>query len=266
MNPILNWFHSTLGVEKLSSRGELQTFCPKCGHEKFYFNLYKKIGWCHSAKCHWKPGLQDLINLVGFGPDETGYFPSYRKETPPITILLPEGSFPLITKEGKFPWKKGIDYLISRGVPPALIQLFDIRGDGKTVIIPVRANGELVSYVQRNIDTKHYHYPSGGMHYKTFLGWDEAQYWEKLTLVENTFVSLWLRNLNVTTNFGSHLSDEQALTIAKGSAKLVNLMWDEGAKTADAVKKLNHLGIKCTVIPIKGQPDDHSKEEIEKLI
>lgn len=256
---LINWFHSAFGVNKLSSKGELQTLCPKCKHEKFYFNLKKRVGWCHSAKCHWNPRLNDLIKVVGYGPDEQGYTPMYRHDEI-VKISLPSGSYPIFSN------KKGIDYLLSRNIPYELFYEFNIHCTNDTVIVPVTLNGEIVSYVQRNIDTKFYNYPSNGQHHKTLLGWDTAQYWDTITLVENTFVSLWLRDLQCTTNFGSHLSDHQALTIAKGSAKLVNILWDEGAKTNGAENKLRSLGIKTNVIKIKGQPDNYPKETIQNLI
>ena len=84
--------------------------------------------------------------------------------------------------------------------------------------------------------------------------------WDKLVLVENTFVSMWLRDLNCTTNFGSHLSDVHVDKLVRSKVKHVTFLWDEGANAQKAQRKLKEAGVPSTVIFIKGQPDDHTKK------
>jgi hypothetical protein len=95
------------------------------------------------------------------------------------------------------------------------------------------------------------------------LGWEECELWERLSLIENTFVSLAFRqDLASTTVFGSNLSDTQADMIAKSKVKEVAILWDEGAekKAEKAVKKLHSRGVKAAYWIILRQPDDYPRE------
>ena len=137
------------------------------------------------------------------------------------------------------------------------------------VYVPVYYKEKLVSYVGRDIlglTPYRYKYPKGSKISEHFLGWDEAKLWNKLTLVENTFVSIWLRNyLNCTTNFGSHLSEKQIEKIKKMKhLESVAIMWDKGAeeRAENACLKLACLGIPAAYARLKGQPDDYTLEEI----
>lgn len=114
-----------------------------------------------------------------------------------------------------------------------------------------------------------YKYAPGVKTNNYIFGWDECTLWPELTLVENTFNSIWLRNhINCSTNFGSHLSDRQIELIASSKAiKTVLLLWDEGAEISaqKAVKRLRNAGIASCLARIKGQPDNHSLETLVEL-
>jgi hypothetical protein len=99
------------------------------------------------------------------------------------------------------------------------------------------------------------------------LGWDECELWGRLSLIENTFVSLSLRqSIQATTVFGSNVSDTQADMIARSKIKEVAILWDEGAekKAEKAVKKLHSRGVRASYWIIKGQPDDHPVETVKE--
>jgi hypothetical protein len=95
------------------------------------------------------------------------------------------------------------------------------------------------------------------------FNWDNARHWKRLSLVENTFNAMWLRNYQYTTNFGSHMSEAQAQLIAASAVESVVLVWDENAER-EAEKAVNLLqnkfGIPAAYVKISGQPDDHPKE------
>jgi hypothetical protein len=140
--------------------------------------------------------------------------------------------------------------------------------------------GKLVQYNSRRVDKskapeawfqagpKPYKYASGHPITNYFLGWDECRMWDDLVLVENTFVSMWLRDIHATATFGSHLSDVHIDKIIHSTIDHVTFLWDEGtAFTAQkAQRKLKELGVPSHVIHIKGQPDDHTKDELKELI
>lgn len=144
------------------------------------------------------------------------------------------------------------------------------------IIVPVYEEGKLVQYVGRLLwgvrgtgaGDKRYKYASGASIGKYLLGWGEAKRWEKLTLVENTFNAIWLRDkLYCSTNFGSHLSKEQIDKIEKSKVKSVVLLWDEGAeaRAEKAVRQLHKRAINAVYLVIKGQPDDYRLEDLIEI-
>ena len=241
---------------------EVQMNCPQCDHPQFYFNTFKKVGFCHRASCGWTPNLKELqayAPSIAIDDDETA---ETQKE---IVIELPKGSEPIVgdlTENGyRVRDMDAYDYLVGRGLTVEQIKRYKICSLPTRIVVPIYDSGKLVSYVSRQYRGTEsgwkYLYPEGGMHGRTFFGWEEAQHWEQLTLVENTFVSLWLRRLNVTTNFGSHLTEDQINKIKYSSVKTVVLLWDEGSYTrADkAIERLRNAGIAGTAVSILGQPD-----------
>ena len=173
-----------------------------------------------------------------------------------------------------------MEALATRGVTWDHIQQFRIHQTDKRLFVPVYEDGKLVQYNSRLVDKKKdpkdwfkaganpYRYASGHPITHYFLGWDECRMWDKLVLVENTFVSMWLRHLGATATFGSHLSDTHIDKIKHSKIKQVTFLWDAGTQYASekAVRKLRALGIECRVITLTGQPDDHELAEIEEML
>jgi hypothetical protein len=218
--------------------------------------------------------MNEMTDRVGYSPDLTGYSPKVQEIKQVVPVSLPKDAT-------KIHWDdREVEALGFRGVTWDHIQKFDIRCDGKRLYVPVYEGGELVQYNSRRIDRskepqgwfkagpKPYRYASGHPITHYFLGWDECKLWEDLVLVENTFVSMWLRHLHATATFGSHLSDVHIDKIVHSHIKKVTFLWDEGTALASekAVRKLRALGIECKVIAIKGQPDDYTLAEIQEMV
>ena len=255
---------------------ELQFDCPECDHPQFYFNVSKGVGYCHRASCRITLNMDEMTDRVGYPPDLAGYVPALDSS---IQVFKPVA---LPVKATKIHWDDREVYaLATRGVTWEHIQQFDIRSDGKRLYVPVYEDGEIRQYNSRRVDRaahtyegwfdagpKPYKYASGHPITHYFLGWEECKLWEDLVLVENTFVSMWLRHLHATATFGSHLSDAQIDKIVHSKVKKVTFLWDEGTGLASekAVRKLRALGIECKVIEIKGQPDDYTLAEIQEMI
>ena len=265
---ITQWFrHSRLGINGFPAPNEIKTDCPYCGYSNFYFNVVKQVGKCHKANCGGTPKLEDLIEVIGYGPIEDDIYrpPVPRggpKEPEPLTLE----ALPLVTfKDNEYKiWStKAWDYLVSRNLTLAHILRHDIRWNGKRVIVPVyNTNGDVVQHVGRLVEGEglRYKYHSGVNIQQFIFGWAEAKLWPRLTLVENTFNSIWLREtFYCTTNFGSNLSPQQIAMIKVSHAKSVALLWDEGAdnNALKAVHKLTKIGIPACFAQINGQPDDH---------
>lgn len=249
--------------------------CPKCGHHAFYFNVIKNVGVCFRAGCGWTPTLKELQNYVQAGniqfQDSLVWQEPERK-----VITIPEDARLIIesveNNQIKFNDKEALDYLLKRNVPALSIYRYRIHSNYERVILPVYNNGVLVSYVARHFrgepNGPKYKYPYGARHSDTLLGWIECKQWDNIALVENSFVSLALRDLNVTTNFGSNLSEGQINKLCNSKIKSVVLLWDEGAepKADKAVRQLRRLGVPSVFIRIKGQPDNYSKQKISEII
>jgi hypothetical protein len=268
---VLQWININFKVINRTG-SEVQFPCPKCKHESFYFNVNKKVGFCHRAKCLWKPNLQTLLEFVGSGRQWLSEDFSEEPDAlrPAMDVTLPEGAQQIVYYEdGELMTKLPTAFkaLTARGISAEDQARFMLRFDGTRVYIPVYRAGKLVNYVGRaawwfDNNLKRYKYPKGHSIVKHLFNWDEVRLWPRLTLVENTFNAIWLREaLNCSTNFGSHLSNEQATMICDSKIESVAFLWDEGAdiRAEKAVQLLStKFGIPSAYCKISGQPDDHT--------
>lgn len=254
--------------------------CPRCGHKAFYFNYFKKVGYCHHDKCHWKPTLDDLFERVGEKLEDAVWDDLSPNEgpAPKVEVTLPETAKRLVELEdGKLNTKYPTIILRLKEDRTITIEQaynFNLYTGGCRIYIPVYLEGELVNWVGRALwwppfeGALRYKYPRGTKVTDYLFNWDTAKTWDRLTLVENTFNAIWLHKHYVTSNFGSHLSDSQCEHILRGRARSVVLLWDRGAESSahKAVKKLRSLGVQASYGMIDGQPDDHSEPEIVRWI
>ena len=266
-----------LGAFAVTNRhgAELQFACPVCDHPSFYWNAKKGIGYCHRASCRQTFGMDAMIHWLGYGPEHTGYSVKAPPSRTAPPLALPPGVVPISQSDD------AVEALATRGVTWPLIQQFRISQDDKRLYVPIYEAGTLVQYNSRKVDKskppsqwfeagpKPYQYASGHPITHYFLGWDECKMWDRITLVENTFVSMWLRSsLYATATFGSHLSDVHIGKLMHSNIKHVTFLWDEHTERASqkAQRNLKALGIPSTVVNIKGQPDDHTLEELQELV
>ncbi|KKK55741.1 hypothetical protein LCGC14_3071500 [marine sediment metagenome] len=268
---ILQWLLGSFAV-KGRQDNELNFACPSCGHESCYFNIKKQIGYCHRASCHKTFDIKSMVDIIGFAPELAGYIPELDNKVEIKPIELPKGAYPIKHMH------EAVDALYIRGVDWDMIQKFHIHQNKTHIIVPIFEGGQLVQYNSRRVDKKKsveewfetdgkpYNYGTGHPITDFFLGWEECKLWDSIVLAENTFVSMWLRDLNCTTTFGSHLSETQIDKLVHSNVKHVTMLWDEGANSQKAQSALKQVGIPCDTIWIEGQPDDHSKEYIRRLI
>ncbi len=271
---ITAWMLTAFAVQKKNG-AELQLDCPECGHHSCYFNVKKQVGYCHSASCRETWPLEKLIDKVGYSPDHIGF-----TVTPVMDAVL---SKPVALPKAAKPIDRldmAVDALAYRGVTWDHIQKFRIHQDDTRLYVPVYEGGVLVQYNSRRVrkenppedwfkaGEKPYRYASGHPITSYFLGWEECRLWDDIVLVENTFVSMWLRDLHATATFGSHLSDTHIDKLVHSRIDHITFLWDQGTEYASqkAQRKLKELGIQSKVLHIKGQPDDLTKDEIKELI
>jgi hypothetical protein len=171
-----------------------------------------------------------------------------------------------------------------RGINIPLAEKFNIHYNDEFIFVPVYANREFVQYVGRRYDIglqnifdvphkQRYSYFKGVSINKYIFNWDEAKNWPYITLVENTFNAIWLNEHNVTTNFGSYLSNDQINLLVNSRAKAVIFLWDGGTgkQSWKAGCALQAKGIKTGRIIIHNQrgdaqPDNFSVNLLEKSI
>lgn len=262
------------------SKSEYQFDCPKCGENKFFFNPYKLRSHCKRASCAYTPSFNELIRLVGHPPGDSQYYVPPRSFEPSntTTVLLPTGIKKLVEMVGgNLVLNNPHDserIFKERHVSIEDQFKFNFHYDPYRIYIPVYEDGALLSYLARAkwwlpyAPEPKYLYPKGAQHSKTIFNWSETKLWEHLILVENTFNAIWLKKLNVSTNFGSNISDEQVAKLGASSVRKVVLLWDEGSdrKAEKARHKLRNAGIDVVIVQIKGQPDSKSELELTKLI
>jgi hypothetical protein len=226
------------------------------------------------------------VKLVGVSPEEDTGFKVYTPVANPVghqdevPLQLPKTAEPIIHVHPEHGmgtnWTMAVKALGKRGIGPDTILKWDIRYNPHEdrIYVPIYEEGKLVNWVSRkrwdsviHSNEKRYLYAPGRSTTKYFLGWGEAKTWQRLTLVENTFNAIWLRDrLQCSTNFGSHLSKDQVAKIVKSQIKSVVLIWDEGAdaRAEKAVRALHRQGVRAAYIQIHGQPDDHRIDFLEK--
>lgn len=267
--------------------GETRFPCPKCRHPNFFFNVYKRQGHCHRARCHWSPSAKALllfwkIDVEFLGAPE----PKVDVILPTLDVGLPASAHRLLQlKEGRlvahcarcqddahrlYRW---------RGIPYEAMARYGIHATSWRICVPVFERHAPVLYVGRlkpweahqwpaDEQPAKYEYPKGADKSKYLFRWEQLQNSTQLCLVENTFNAIWLERLNSTTSFGSQLSTSQIALIQKSKVESVVLLWDEDAKisAAKTLNKLRKVGIYTAVANIEGEPEKHSFEYLERAV
>lgn len=274
---VKTWFIANFPVTLIAGY-EAQCPCPTCGHPSFYFNYQKQIGYCHRASCGYKPLLRDLIRVAGVSPDAEVYPVAeepVKVASPPIEVSLPKNKFlPIVYTQDDCITTSNLEaytYLHNRNISSIILGRFDVRvgydGRDNRIYVPIYEGGIMRNYVARLFqpsihNSLRYKYAPGAKTSDFIFNWDEIKDRKRgvLTLVENTFVAMsyWGNKYNVTTNFGSNLSDVQADKIKNSNVRQVLIAWDEGTdnKAHKAVQKLRDRQVKAGYIVFKGQPDN----------
>lgn len=277
---MVNWLNKHFEI--VSIRGdEVLLVCPYCHSPKLYFNVRKRIGQCKRAKCTKTPSLYDLSKAVG-ATLSAEYYLTPETNTEPLKPKfegLPQSAIPLVELDGdsrrlisKLPVIA--EHVRDRGVSFQDQMLYKISFDGNRIFIPIFFQGKMVQYISRlpwwrKTTGVKYLYAKGESISNFLFHWDIAKLWPTITLVENTFNSIWLKkSLNSVSNFGSSLSKAQIDLIAEAKAQSVIFLWDQGAeaRAEKAVNSLRARGIPAAYCTIKGQPDDHEEKELIELV
>lgn len=263
-------------------QGEIQLACPECQHGSFYFNTIKGIGFCH--RCQWTPRRDDLVRALGRQGQtillaQEQQAKEVKKE--PGEVQLPEGARPLFTVlDGQVVphcdvCEETIQHIeVDRFVSREKQHRFQLHASENRIYIPIHdEQGKLVNYLGRakwwiQSDVKSKLYAPGARTSHYLYCWSDFRTRNEIALVENTFNALWLRELNVTTNFGSSISEMQLTKIFASNVESVVLIWDVGAekRAEDAVSELRSGGVRAVFARISGQPDQHTVECLTRIV
>lgn len=258
---------------------EIQLPCPECQHPSFYFNRVKGVGFCH--RCQWTPRREDLVRVLGrrgqtiiLAQEEQP-----REQHEPGEVHLPDDARPLFV--GDIPHCELCEETIGhiehdRFVSREKQARFQLHATENRVYIPIHdEQGKLVNYLgrvkwwrQQPPDVKSKLYAPGAHTSHYLYCWNDFRARREIALVENTFNALWLRELGVTTNFGSSVSETQLTKIFASQVESLVLIWDEGAeeRAETAVRKLRSGGVRAVFARISGQPDQHSVECLTRIV
>jgi len=273
---IARWLSQHFSYKHFSfnkENGEANFPCPKCSHNSFYFNVYRGVGYCHRAGCVYKPTLADLTELTGTKPSIAGSYLISRdrrvfvKEKDQDSIHIPPWSPIVRIDNGQLVTDHPEEFksLQSRGLTSQDMYRWGITTHNDRIYIPVYYKGKLVQYVGRkkwwnyiDPDPKYKYAKGRGIGFYLF-GWDEAQSWPWITLVENTFNAIWLRDkLNCVSVFGGRVTEHQADLIAQSKVSKVITLMDEGNHKNHSYF-LKKKGVNTKQIIIVGQPDQYNE-------
>jgi hypothetical protein len=263
---ILDWLSRSIGIDHRPSPDEVKTQCPLCHGDVFFFNVKKKVGICHKASCNFRPNIEQLIEKIGFGPNESGEWETPVEPSLPEVVLHGAPVLKMVDGQLLTSSDEALSYLRGRGINDQITLNWEITANDRRVYVPIKHEGRLVNWNGRLLpgrEGKKYLYSKGAKTSHYILGWEECQSWSTLCLVENTFVSLAYRySVGCSTTFGSNVSDTQADMISRSRIKTVALLWDQNSEksASRSIKKLHARGVNAAFWSITGQPDDHSIE------
>lgn len=250
---------------------ELIFKCPKCGRRKFYVNPDKALGHCFV--CTWSKRFPRMVKR-------------WVRQIQP-RAAEPEEAPVEISHFWPGYFENGMgDFLRSRGIS---IEEATRYGWGLCdklelkfrLIIPIRENGKIMSYVARSTDERVKPKELSGpnrSHY--FYGWDQVydRHVEgvmSVVLVEGIFDQIKVSSFNwpCLALMGSSISDVQIGKLVKLNPSKIIIMMDgddAGRKATRTIaaklgKRMNPMNIVPVYLPEGKDPDDLSREEFLEL-
>lgn len=241
------------GVRR-SSGTELQTTCPKCGREKMFVNLRKKLGWCFYCATSYD---REDVRRMGLEEDFTTFTAVMGNDTTPLELVAPDTDMDaklFLAGRGV----KAKDYSSSIRYSPKLRRLF------------FRIQSPTSSYAPawhtRSID------PGKGWVCQT--GVQKQHYWfgwrgEVLCVVEGIWdaMSLHERGCNAIALLGTKMSQTHLKGIVQWPGLRQVVVWlDDDAAGIKATEKIaNQLEpVVETVVCVEGYPEPSESDEVPK--
>jgi hypothetical protein len=250
---------------------EISFICPTCpkqdGKKKLYFNLRKKIGYCH--RCGEIFTFQRMVQLIrDFNLRDIVL-------TNTKSSLEDLKSEPIYSTGVKniFNFPSAMEYLHKRGINDYKIKKYSLfwsnEGELKhRIIFPIIHNDIITGLVGRSIygEEPKYKYSSG---FKTSQALFPETHIKKITfLVEGIIDALVTDSVCI---FGSYISDRQIKKLKDKKVKVIFLAldrdtWDNPKmKRASMSLKENGFKVRPLRLPYNSDPADLGKNELRSL-
>ncbi len=272
------------------TQGWVNIHCPFChGSQDYHLGIHEDGLGAHCWRCGAHSVKETLSKVLGLPEQEvTKVLQKYnvkiqqrRTQEPKVSIYpikYPEPNS-LLTK----PYK---DYLAQRGFDPEqLIQQWDLRQTGPSsyldnisysyrILIPVKWNGEMVSFQARDVtgksNRKYMACPKRRekVHHKDIL-YGKQEYWQKGrgTIVVEGVPDVWRLGPYAAATFGMEFKMEQVLKLAKVPGRLFIVFDSEPQAQKQARElavKLKALGKEAYIEKVDTKDPGDMKEEDAK--
>lgn len=239
------------GARIVSDGAELKLACPLCNDhkERMFINRRTYLWACHN--CGETGNLYALLDrALDLDPiDVYRISRNLDDRVPAVRVAveeqLPEAVLPanIPLRNPSSPLEKDFwDYLMgpTRRLAPSEIVEYDMRAclSGRyalRVIVPVRQEGRVVSFVARAIVESYpwspdfrltkVLYPPGTRQAEILFNLDRVSGRDELVLVEGVFDAIRLKDRAVAT-LGAHLSVSQMQLLRAHGVRVVTMMWD----------------------------------------
>jgi len=249
---------------------ELLFFCPSCDRQKFYVNIKKGVFNCVRCGHHGK-----LVK-----DENTGILRASL--LPPPTELVERNTDLEIPEY--VPFSSGnpgtssmVHFLMSRGIPSMPSQwgsstYWKLRD---RLIIPIREEGKIVSYVARAVDGSEPKELSGPNRGSYLYGYDGVRSGRVIVIVEGIFDCEKVKRAGYDSLaiLGSHITDTQVGKLGSLKPNKIKIMFDgddagwHGMMDAydKIIKRLPWI-VEWVYCPEGEDPGDLSEKEIRNLL
>lgn len=279
---------------KHCTEGWINIHCPFCaGSQNFHLGISEEHGAAHCWRCGGHSTIKVISKVLGVSFKKASQINKEYETTGKRRILSPEPKiainpfkFPQPHENLTQPYK---NYLRSRGFNPdklekewgllqtGIVSFLDGINYSRRILIPIRWNGETVSFQARDItelsDLKYLACPKKRekIHHKHILyGDQETLKRSKAIIIVEGVTDVWRLGKRSVATFGIEFKTEQVLLLSKFNAEFF-IIFDEDREAQKQAKKLSvklkTLGKKAHIISgIKDDPGSMKQDEADNFI
>lgn len=242
-------------VHKMKGDQLILKNCPKCGNDRFNFEISKTKKVAHCWVCDLGCGIRELARLLNITIDDLDNWQLTSSPIAPVPALLDISSLQRVSFE------EHKEFLISKGLTAEDLKLYNILTGSSfkhKLVIPLHEGQKLVYYAVRDMITGRYCNPAipKGSLLPYYLGTLDRM---TLYLVEGAFDGISVNKLGYSAGvlLGTSISEEQMVKIrAFGFMRVVvALDGDVWKKALDMYDKLSYRGFNASIVRFEKDED-----------